>query len=121
MKTIIVKASNARPSAHYSVEERMRNGAVDVDIALEIEHADGKRELPCSDGEVTLFRDDANGGMGTCGKPRDVWASAKLLKAVDNLGSEKDASNVLSCVASIAAKQAVNDYRLGSSDFVEID
>lgn len=63
MKTIIVKASNARPSAHYSVEERMRNGAVDVDIALEIEHAYGKRELPCSDGEVTLFRDDANGGQ----------------------------------------------------------
>lgn len=120
MKTIKISATTVRTSSNSPPEERERNGAVDVDIAIEIYHADGKRELPCSDGEVTLYRDDANGGYSTRGTPRD-WCSSKLFAAIDKMGTDRDVREILEKLAGIAAEQAEHPNRNGSTGAVELE
>lgn len=64
---------DATPSAHYPADEQERNGAVDMSVTIEI----GGRTI---EGEITLYRDDANGGeLGTCGTPMDGWCSDSIV------------------------------------------
>lgn len=86
---VTVTASNPRPS-------RYTDGAMDVDIALS-----GAVDLP--DGEVTLYPDPGNGGYGTLSTPRDIWASDKLLIALDRALSERDVRIALSEVEAVAS------------------
>lgn len=75
---IHVAASVGTPSQHYPDDEQRANGALDYDVTLTI----GDREVT---GGVTLYPDPANGGMGSCGSPRDGWCSGALLAAIDDL------------------------------------
>lgn len=120
-KTVTIKVRNPRASAHYPAEERAKNGAVDCDVMIIIDDANGTHEYPCSDGEVTVYRDEANGGYGTAGTPRDVWASSKLLKVLDSHFSERDVEDLLGKIAGLASLQATDPNANGASGVYEIE
>ena len=61
------------PSAHYPTEEQQENGAVDRSVTIAIDGG------PVIEGAITLYRDDANGGLGTCGTPLDGWCSGNVV------------------------------------------
>lgn len=73
MTTVHYAFSIGTPSQHSDSP-----GALDYDVTLTI----GDVEI---EGEVTLYPDEANGGMGPCGSPLDGWVSSALLAALNKL------------------------------------
>jgi len=76
---IHIASSIGTPSAFYPADEQAANGALDYELTLTIDGVE-------IEGSVTLYRDEANGGMGTCGTPRDGWCSGDLIRAIASLG-----------------------------------
>jgi hypothetical protein len=89
--TVHIAISTGTPSDHYPADEQARNGALDYDVTLTIGEA-------VIEGGITLYTDPVNGGMSSCGSPRDGWVSSPILVAIDKLG-ESAAREILGHLA----------------------
>lgn len=78
---------DATPSVHYPEDEQTANGAMDysVSVTFAIGGLTSSETPSAIEDSITLYRDDVNGGMGTCGTPMDGWCGNALVRWIRTL------------------------------------
>lgn len=90
---------DAEPSRYYPPEEQAANGATDYSVTIEVAPATK------IEGGITLYRDEANGGLSPCGSPIDGWVSGSIVAWLHTLDERSYARAVESLSGGVGTEE----------------